>query len=329
MNVLLSPQPPVFPHHHENPRLSPQRSGESIHSPCRFLLPKPRAHRPSPPFNLGTNTLIVSPLQNMTNRKRKADDDGDESMGASPSISNRPLARASKKSRPTTNDAVGRPLTLPRLLETLDTTQLRTVLERICEAHPDIGREVVTQAPAPTAEAALKVLQDYQDKLKEAVPYGNTSPDYMYHRIKDALVALLQAMGDFTPQFLPPIETQPTRSLQYLDGATDFIHELPDWEPQAYRHHKENAYEDVSKAWALVIDEASKRAGGFNLHTDGWEGKLNRHNERSGGRLGLAVNAMREKIGWVGANAAANNQNSILDQLMNGSYGSPVRVGPW
>jgi hypothetical protein len=26
MNVLLSPQPPVFPHQHENPRLSPSRS---------------------------------------------------------------------------------------------------------------------------------------------------------------------------------------------------------------------------------------------------------------------------------------------------------------
>lgn len=265
----------------------------------------------------------------MANRKRKADDDGDESMSASPSMSNRPLARASKKFRPTTNDAIGRPLTLPRLLETLGPDQLRTVLERICEAHPDIGQEVVSQAPPPTAEAALKVLQDYQDKLQESVPYGQTSPEYMYQRIKDSLIALLQAMSDFTPQFLPPIETQPSRSLQYLDGATNFIHDLPDWEPQAYRHHKENAYEDISKAWALVINEASKRAGGFNLHTDGWDGALNRHNERSGGRLGVAVSAMREKVGWVGANAAASEQNSILNQLMSGTYGSPVRVGPW
>lgn len=274
------------------------------------------------------DTVTASPLSNMTNRKRKADDDGDEAMAStSPSISARPLARASKKVR--SNEAIGRPLTLPRLLQTLDTDQLRTVLERICERHPDIGQEVVSQAPRPTAEAAIAVLQNYQDKLKATVPYGETSPEYTYQRVKEALVALLDALSDFTPQFLPPIETQASRSLQYLHAATNFIHELPDWEPQAYRHHKENAYEDISKAWALVINEAAKRGGGFNLHSDGWDAALNRHHNRSGGRLGVAVAAMANNVGWMGSNANANDQNSILNQLMSGSYGSPVRVGPW
>lgn len=243
----------------------------------------------------------------------------------SPSISARALARPSKKAR--ANDAIGRPLTLPRLLETLDTDQLRTVLERICDRHPEIGQEVVSQAPRPSVESAIAVLQDYQDKLNAAVPYGETSPEYTYQRVKDALVAMLDALADFTPQFLPPIETQPTRSLQFLNGATNFIHNLPDWEPQMYRHHKENAYEDISKAWALVINEASKRGAGFNLHSDGWDATLNRHNTRSNGRLGTAVAAMAENVGWMGSNS--NDQNSILNQLMSGAYGSPVRVGPW
>lgn len=264
----------------------------------------------------------------MASRKRKADDDGDEAMAStSPSISSRTLARASKKVR--ANEAIGRPLSLPRLLETLNTDQLRTVLERICERHPDIGQEVVSQAPRPTAEAAIAVLRDYQDKLKAAVPYGETSPEYTYQRVKEALVALLGALSDFTPQFLPPNETQASRSLQYLNGATNFIHELPDWEPQAYRHHKENAYEDISRAWALVINEAAKRGGGFNLHSDGWDAALNRHNTRSGGRLGTAVAAMSDNIGWMGSNSNATEQNSILNQLMSGTYGSPVRVGPF
>lgn len=266
----------------------------------------------------------------MANRKRKADDDGDESMSSnSPSISARPLARASKKFR--TNETLGRPLTLPRLLQTLDTDQLRTVLERICERHPDIGQEVVSGAPRPTAESAIAVLQSYQDKLKAAIPYGESSPEYTYQRIKDALIALLDALSDFTPQFLPPNETQTTRSLQYLNGATNFIHDLPDWEPPAYRHHKENAYEDISKAWALVINEGAKRGGGFNLHSDGWDAALNRHNNRAGGRLETAVAAMADNVGWMGSNTnnGANEQNSILNQLMSGAYGSPVRVGPW
>ncbi|KAK7415376.1 Tethering factor for nuclear proteasome sts1 [Neonectria punicea] len=302
MNVLLSPQPPVFPHQHENPRLSPQRS--------------------------------LSPFHNMAaSRKRKADEDGDETMSpqSSPAISARSLARPAKKIR--SNELIGRPLSLPRLLETLDTSQLRTVLERICERHPDIGNEVVSGAPRPTVTSALALLQDYLEKLKDAAPYGESSPEYTYYRVKDALVALIDALFDFTPQFLPPNETQPTKSLQFLDGATDLIHKLPDWEPHAYRHHKENAYEEISKAWALVINEAGKRGGGINLHSGGWDQTLNQHNHQSGGRMASAISAMGNSVGWMGPNGNGSSSNtsdpnSILNQLMSGTYGAPVRVGP-
>lgn len=271
----------------------------------------------------------------MATRKRKADDDGDEAMSiqSSPAISNRALSRPSKKVR-SQNDIIGRPLNLHRLLETLDTSQLRTVLERICERHVDIGQEVISGAPRPSVNSALLVLQGYQDKLKAALPYGDSSAEYTYYRVKEALIALIDALMDFTPQFLPPIETQPSKSLQFLDGATNFIHELPDWQPQAYRHHKDSAYEEISKAWALVINEAAKRAGGFNLHSADWDQKLSQHNERSSGRLAGAINAMTESVGWMGQNSnggpgPSTDQNSILNQLMSGSYGAPVRVGPW
>ncbi|KND89689.1 Tethering factor for nuclear proteasome STS1 [Tolypocladium ophioglossoides CBS 100239] len=299
MNLLLSPQPPVFPHQHDNPRLPRQRS--------------------------------VSPLPNMATRKRKADEDGDETMSpmSSTAVSARPLTRPSKKAR--ANEIIGRPLALPRLLETLDAGQLRTVLERICECHPDIGQEVVSGAPRPSVDSALQLLQGYQDKLKAAVPYGESSPEYTYYRTKEYLVALIDALSDFTPQFLPPIEAQPTKSLQFLDGATKLVHELPDWEPQAYRHHKENAYEEISRAWASVVNEAGKRGGGINLHSGGWDQILARHNEQSGGRLATAMSAMGSNVGWMASNqpAASADQSSILSQLMAGSFGSPVRVGPW
>ncbi|PFH58212.1 hypothetical protein XA68_14011 [Ophiocordyceps unilateralis] len=299
MNVLLSPQPPVFPHQRENYRLSPQRS--------------------------------VSPLHGMAPRKRKADADGDETMSplSSPAAAARPLARPAKRSR--INETFGRSLTPHRLLETLDAGQLRVVLERICEQHPQIGQEVIAGAPRPSVSCALDVLQGYHDKLKTAFPYGQSSPDYTYHRIKEPMVALTEALSDFTLQFLPPTESQPTRSLRYLDGATKLVHQLPDWDSQAYRHHKDGAYEDLSRAWALVINEAGKRGGGINLHSGGWDETLSRHNEQSGGRLGLAMSAMGSNVGWMASNQPAFpvEQSSILNQLISGAYGSAVRVGPW
>ncbi|KOS20120.1 Tethering factor for nuclear proteasome STS1 [Escovopsis weberi] len=184
---------------------------------------------------------------------------------------------------------------------------------------------------SPSEAAALDVLRGYQAKLNAAVPYGENNAEYTYNRVREPLVALIDALSDFTPQFLPPIETQVTKSLEFLDGATSLIHELPNWEPQAYRHHKNNAYEDISKAWALVINEAAKRGGGFNLYSGGWDQILTRHNEQSGGRLVSAISAMTNRVGWMasGDHANSSDPNSILNQLMSGNYGAPVRVGPW
>jgi hypothetical protein len=45
--------------------------------------------------------------------------------------------------------------------------------------------------------------------------------------------------------------------------------------------------------------------------------------------------AMATEVPWAGNNPNAapasglSDPNSILNQLINGNYGSPVRVGPW
>jgi hypothetical protein len=232
----------------------------------------------------------------------------------------------------------GRPLSLPRLLETLDNAQLRTVLQTICERHPEIGQEVVTSAPRPSVASALQVLGEYQEKLRAAVPFGQSSSDYIYFRVKQPLVALVDAISDFTPQFLPPVEQQAGVSLQYLDAVTKLIQDLPDWESQQHRHHKDSAYDEISCAWAVVITEAAKRGGGIILLRGGWDQRLAKHNQQSGGKLEQAMSVMSSEVGWIGTSSGHSNApptsklsdpNSILNQLMNNTYGSPVRVGPW
>jgi protein Cut8 len=274
----------------------------------------------------------------MSSRKRKADDDGiDESMSISPqnspAFAPRTISRPSKRSR--ANEANGRPLALPRLLETLDADSLRSVLQTICERHPEIGSEVVHTAPRPSVAATLDVLSSYQEKLRDAFPFGgNAGSDYAYNRVKQPLLDLIEALTDFTPHYLPPHETQPTVSLNYLDNATKVIHDLPEWDSQSHKHHKDNAYDEISRAWALVISEASKRGGGFQLHSGGWDQRLQKHNEQSGGRMQVAVNALGSELSWMGGVGGSNDPNSIRNQLLNGTYGAPsgnlpVRVGLW
>ncbi|RAO64103.1 uncharacterized protein BHQ10_000115 [Talaromyces amestolkiae] len=315
MNSLVA-TPPVPPHFYEHSRFSPSRS-------------------------------MSTPVQQNTNRKRKADDDGndvDVRMSASPTNSPaftpRPLPnRQMKRSRPNVS---GRPLSLPRLLETLDTEALRSVLQAVCQRHPELGDEVVHTAPRPSVASTLQVLRNYQSTLQTSIPLGSGEylSDYAYNRVKQHLFSLLEALSDFTPHFLPPNESQPSVSLTYLDGATDIIHSLPKWQTPRHNIGRDSAYEEIGKAWVLVIREAAKRGGGIQLQYGGWDQKLAKHNETSGGKLQDAVNELRNSLGWMGSSAlpgagapsaSGGDQTSIREQLLSGTYGMgmPLKVGPW
>lgn len=280
-------------------------------------------------------------------RKRKAEDEDlqpEDGMSASPSnspgLSSRslPAPRQTKRAR---SDVVGRPLALPRLLETLDTDSLRNVLQSICARHPSIGTEVENTAPRPSVASALGVLKNYESTLQSSFPYGgDVTSDYAYNRVRQALMSLLVALADYTLHFLPPHETQASHSLAFLDGATDIIHRLPEWSNPQNNLHKQTAYEEISKAWTLAIQEAAKRAGGIQLQYGGWDQKIIKHNQQARGKLQRTVNELNMNIGWMGGQPPSQQRNArgvnddvaaVRQELLSGTYGAnfPVRVGPW
>jgi protein Cut8 len=293
---------------------------------------------------LTDHVLVSTPSQPSSNRKRKAEDDSNDhdirmsaSPSSSPAFAPRPLPnRHIKRARPNVS---GRPLSLPRLLETLDTESLRSVLQSLCQRHPELNDEVIHTAPRPSIAATLQVLQNYQSALQSAFPLGgNPSSDYAYNRVRQHLSSLLDALSDFTPHFLPPNESQVATSLSYLDGATEIIHSLPRWDNPQHNIDRNSAYDEIGKAWVLVIREAAKRGGGIQLQYGGWDQKLVKHNQNSGGKLQDAVNELSSSLGWMGASAvhgagspSANLPGSIRDQLLSGTYGlgMPLKVGPW
>ncbi|KAI9829004.1 MAG: Tethering factor for nuclear proteasome sts1 [Thelocarpon impressellum] len=325
MNTLLFSPSAFPPHLHANARHSPTRSAS-------------------------TQASTIS------SRKRKADDDDggdygqgrsrsressssgdvDDRMSASPSHSPAMAARSlprlrHKRVRP---NVTGRALALPRLLETMDAQALRTMLQSVCERHPDVGTEVVSTAPRPTVLSALDILSKYESSLRASFPFGGSATsNYAYDRVQQALTALLDALEDFTPHFLPPNESQATVSLSFLDAATDMVHRLPAWDDPQHNHHKNSAYEEISKAWALVVREAAKRGGGIQLQYGGWDQKLAKHNENAEGRMQGAVDELKRSLGWMGGPQGPGSEDlaSVRQQLLSGTYGSnpSVRVGPW
>jgi protein Cut8 len=248
-------------------------------------------------------------------------------------MSSRSLIRTPKRLR-TNNTA--RPLPLQRLLETLTPDQLRTVLTTLCSRHPSIAAELTSTAPRPSVSSALSVLHSYQAVLRESFPYGDRpTSDYSFNRVKGSLLALLDALRDYVPQFLPPQETQTAISLAFLDGITEIVAALPNWDSFLHNRYKDDAYDEIGAAWALVIREASKRGAGIQLQVGGWDRKIVRHDEVSGGKMGQAVQAIRECVGWGDGGTQGTGQGQVEDErekvrreLFGGTYGgNAVQVG--
>ena len=228
---------------------------------------------------------------------------------------------------------MGKPLSVPRLLETLDTESLRNVLRSLCDRHTELKEELVQLSPRPGVTNTLQVLREYHNALQSSFPLGpNPGSDYSYDRVKQNLMSLLDALSDFTPHFLPPNEPQSSTSLTYLDGVTQIIHDLPQFDTLQHNLAKENAYEEIERAWICVIREASKRGGGIQLQYGNWEEKLRRHNDIARGRLSDAVQELRSSLGWIVAADGQPQPSSIRQQLFSGNYGAgqpAIRTGSW
>ena len=284
-----------------------------------------------------TNRVTVSAA---TSRKRKASPspDRDDEMTTSPHLSNARLPHtitpsSRKRVRP---NLIGRPLSVDRLLETLDKDSLRSVLRSILDRNPVLKDEVTHLSPRPSIQNTIQVLRQYFDRLVSSFPLDpNPRSDYCYDRVRPQWQALLDALADFTPQFLPPNEQQSSTSLEYLHGVTQIIHDLPEWDTPHYNLAKQNAYEEISRAWATVIKEAGKRGGGIQLQYNGWEEKLRLHNEKSGGLMKEAYEELMAALGWLKPSNQPNQPQqpqSIRQQLFSGTYGMEqptIRTGMW
>lgn len=202
----------------------------------------------------------------------------------------------------------------------------------MCDRHPQLSAEVASIAPRPSVESVLSKLNDYETAFRNSFPFGGREgSDYAFNRTQKPLVDFLDALKDYTPNFLPPNESQTNISLNFLDSVTHMIHRLPEWDTPRNNRHKHEAYEEIAKAWANVIREAAKRGGGIQLQIGQWDEKMMKHHQTSGNRLGDAILALNSSLNWMpqGAGPSPNDPNSIRQQLLNGTYGVRVGGGPW
>ncbi|ORY83058.1 Cut8 six-helix bundle-domain-containing protein [Protomyces lactucae-debilis] len=265
----------------------------------------------SPSANSRTNSAGVhhskrhfsatSPVSRAGKRKRSTDD---VDMECAPHAHTTTFSPSNKKTR---NLPVGRPLPLPRLLDSLDREGMRDLLKHLCERQPGLSSEVAKQLPRPGVQAALQSLQQLERHIQLAFPFGgDIKGEYAYNRVSPAITQLLEALADYVPSFLPPYEPHALDALAFLDGATGIIARLPEWHNINHMLSKRQAFEEMNGAWTVAFAEAAKRGGG--VAALGYLEKLREWNTLSGGLLGEAVSAATQALEWTVGMAPAQQQ---------------------
>jgi hypothetical protein len=147
-----------------------------------------------------------------------------------------------------------------------------------------ITSEIVATSSKISVSEVIDILSFYERKIPQALPVGGIiGSDNAYDLAKPQFMDFLNALSDFTPLFLPPNENQPDISLKYLEDATEIIHRLPEWDSQLHRHHKNNAYAKISRAWGVVINKLSM---GDTQYQESYR-RLLEHHKVSGRRMVL------------------------------------------
>jgi len=255
------------------------------------------------------SSMGSSPLK----AKRKHQDDDQESNGTPrKNMHNKKVDkfRVAKKDishkRTRVQRIIGQPLPTNRIIEVLDKKNLQHLLTNLINLHPEITQDVYHCAPKPTVHCAIEVLSSKIDLIINNLPYKvDASSEYSYLRVKPLIEDFLSALSDYTLHFLPPVETQPSNSLEFLDQATNLLHKLPNFSKLSNNYFKELAYEQLSHTWCICLKEfikspnSTNNAGLLLLINNNWEAKLKRHNDDSNNKLEPVVEFFKDEISWL------------------------------
>lgn len=288
-------------------------SNEGKHS----LKPETFSSSISPEFLASIQSSLQSQPPFVRNKRRYQDDE-EYSFAPRRNIKKNDSSRFRiGKREPTTSNIhkknrvvrkiIGQPLPTQRIFEVLDKKNLQILLNNLINLHPEITNDIYKCAPKPTVLNSIEILTSKIETIKSTLPYKvDSSSEYSYLRVKPLIEDFLNALSDYTLQFLPPVESNPSNSLDFLDQATSLLHELPTFAKNSNNYFKDMAYEQLSHTWCICLREFIKgtncsigSSGILILMNNNWELRLKKHNELSNGKLSSVVDFFKEEMCWL------------------------------
>lgn len=196
----------------------------------------------------------------------------------------------------------GQNLPVARKLEVLDREGLQQLIGDLIQLHPEIETTLVNQIPTrPTVEQCIDIIRAKYDDVIAHLPYKcSVELDYLYLRVKPYIRELLACMLDFILHFLPPVETDITNLITFLEAATSVLDQLPNFTNLEFQYTQQTAYEQVANTWLLVVlvdadDETQRQKARLLTKMDALE-CLERHNTHARGKFNPVIEYLKSHV---------------------------------
>lgn len=248
--------------------------------------------------------------------------------------------------RARTSFMAGRPLPVSRLVEAMDKTQLKNVLETVIAQHPEVEQTIYKNVRRPSTNAIIGLVRAKAAQIAAHLPYKcDIESDYSYIRVKPYLTEFLNCISDFILNLLPPMDFVLSHSCVILHVITGLIHELPNFSNTEFQYTKSVAYQQLANLWLIVLswqnnpqdaEGACEDVGSAEASLEWLKTVQNmkllelveKHNESSAGKFAAVVEHIKTELGThaVLSNScspeAAAPQGSILSDLITVDYSS-------
>ncbi|CAK7903089.1 tethering factor for nuclear proteasome Sts1p [[Candida] anglica] len=220
---------------------------------------------------------------------------------------------------------LGQQLPLNRVIEVLDKPALQELLQNLIKLHPEVSETVTKLAPKATLVDSLNLIKSKYDCIFNHLPYKcDVESDYSYLRIKPYLNEFFHCLSDFILNNLPPIESNSSNSLKFLDNITNLIHNLPNFVNNEFQYTKMMAYDQVVNCWLIILsrynfeDSESSETNLISIINDlDLKNKLDQHNLLSQDKFKSVISFIDSEI---------ENYEKVNHQLSGNSINDLITV---
>ncbi|KAJ2777730.1 Tethering factor for nuclear proteasome sts1 [Coemansia javaensis] len=195
----------------------------------------------------------------------------------------RHYAAVRKRTRMAAADAaVPSEVSLDKLLEPLESKDLRQLLDTLVAQNPQLAAQVRQLVPKPTVKSACSQLVRLEQRLQAAFPYNKSGPvsdDYAFHRVRPALDELRDTIAMYLDHFThhglqaPAHSTagsgsaaaaaaaaaasialsHPAEWFELLAQATDVAMRMPKWDRPENNAARRESLRQLANGWLRAI----------------------------------------------------------------------------